>query len=190
MKEIREALNILVEAGTPKKYITVMQCNTDYPTPFADANLLAMNTIKNDLKVHVGYSDHTLGIEAPIASAALGAEMIEKHFTLSRNIKTPDSFFSIEPHELKELVKHVRVAERAIGCVYYGLTEDEKKNRIFRRSLFAISDIKKGEFFSEKNIRSIRPANGISPKYLKMILGKKAKQDIKKGTPLRWDLIL
>jgi sialic acid synthase SpsE len=119
-----------------------------------------------------------------VTAASLGAVMIERHFTLSRKIKTPDSFFSLEPQELSSLVKAIRVAEKALGTVHYGLTKEEKKSRTFRRSLFAVKDIKKGEMFSKDNIKSIRPADGLKPKYLPLVLGKKAARNIALGTPL------
>jgi sialic acid synthase SpsE len=137
----------------------------------------------------IGLSDHTLGIGVSIAAVALGAKVIEKHFTLSRNIKTPDSFFSIELDELKELVKNVRIAEKAMGKVHYGLTKKEEQSKVFRRSLFAVKDIKKGEKFTEENIKSIRPGYGLAPKCLDDILGERAKKDVKKGTPLNSNLI-
>ena len=115
--------------------------------------------------------------------------MIEKHFTLSRDIKTEDSFFSIDPTELKILVDSVRSVEKALGKVYYGNTQKEKESRAYRRSLFVVNDIKKGNIFSEENVRSVRPANGLEPKYINRILGKRAKFNIKKGTPIQWDLI-
>ena len=115
--------------------------------------------------------------------------MIEKHFTLSRKIKTPDSFFSIEPQELKKLVEDVRMAEDALGRVYYGLSKEEKKSIIYRRSLFTVKDIKKGEIFNEENIRSIRPAAGLKPRHLDRALGRRARRDIKRGRPLDWSLI-
>jgi sialic acid synthase SpsE len=137
----------------------------------------------------VGLSDHSLGIGASICAAALGASVIEKHFTLSRKIETPDSFFSIEPQELKELVENVRIAEKALGEINYGVGEGERNNRVFRRSLFVVKDIKAGEAFTETNLRSIRPGNGLPPKFARNVFGKKAKQNIKKGTPLKWSLV-
>ena len=115
--------------------------------------------------------------------------MIEKHFTLSRNIKTPDSFFSTEPQELKKLIQSIRMTEKAMGRIYYGLTEGEKKSRVFRRSLFAVEDIKKGERFTPENVRSIRPGNGMAPKFYRSVLGKRAARDIKRATPLRHSLV-
>jgi sialic acid synthase SpsE len=132
----------------------------------------------------VGLSDHSLGTGVSVASVSLGAVMIEKHFTLSRRKKTADSFFSLEPKELKTLVEDVRLAEQALGETRYGLTEKEKESLVFRRSLFAVKDIKKGEVFNEDNIRSIRPANGLKPKYMKKIIGREAKKNIRRGTPI------
>ena len=114
----------------------------------------------------------------------MGAQVVEKHFILSKKIKTPDSFFSIDPSELSDLVRHVRTTEEMLGKVFYGLSDEEKKNRMFRRSLFAVKDIHKGEMLTEENVRSIRPAHGLSPKYLGEVLGKKAKAAIVRGTPL------
>jgi len=146
--------------------------------------------MKKTFDCQVGLSDHTLGVEVSIAAASFGACLIEKHFTLSRKIKTPDSFFSIEPDELKNLVNSVRIVEKAMGRIHYGFTEDEKKSRIFRRSLFVVKNIKKGEKFTEENVRSIRPATGLKPKHMKAVLNKKAKMNIAIGTPLRRKHIL
>jgi sialic acid synthase SpsE len=132
-------------------------------------------------------SDHTLGIGVSIAAIILGAKVIEKHFTLSKGIKTPDSFFSIEPDELKELVKNVRIVEKAIGQVHYSLTKKEEQSKVFRCSLFAVKDIKKGEEFTKENVKSIRPGCGLHPKFIKEVLGKDAKIDLKKGTPMGRD---
>jgi len=152
-------------------------------------NLKTIPHMKETFNCPIGLSDHSLGIEVSIAAVALGAAVIEKHFTLSRKIKTLDSFFSIEPEELKQLVENIRIVEKALGKVHYGLTEGEKKSKVFRRSLFAVKDINKGEIFTEENLKSIRPANGLSPKHRTAILGKAAKKNIKKGTPLNWDLV-
>jgi sialic acid synthase SpsE len=125
-----------------------------------------------------------------VAAVCLGAKVIEKHFTLSRKIGTPDSFFSIEPQEFKSLVENIRIVEKALGKIHYGLTSEEAKSRIFRRSLFAVENIKQGENITEDNIRSIRPAYGLSPKYLKDILGLRARKNISRGTPLTKELII
>jgi pseudaminic acid synthase len=140
--------------------------------------------MKKKFGCNVGLSDHTLDIATSIAAVALGATAIEKHFVLSRKIKSPDSFFSLEPNELSSLVKSVRITEKSLGRIHYGLTSDEVDAVIFRRSLFVVKDIKKGEVFSEKNIRSIRPGFGIKPKYYNSVLGRKAKVNIVRGTPL------
>ena len=152
-------------------------------------NLNTIPHMRELFQCPVGLSDHTLGIGASICAVALGATVIEKHFTLSREVQTPDSFFSIEPQELKELVENVRIAEKALGKVHYGLTRQEIKSRVFRRSLFVVQDIKKGDVFTEDNFKSIRGASGLSPKYTTMIAGKTASNNIKKGTPLSWDLV-
>jgi len=181
--EIKEAVAAAKRGGA--KDIMLLKCVSSYPAKPEEMNLRTIPDMKKRFGVPVGLSDHTLGISTSIAGVTLGASVIEKHFTLSRTIKTPDSFFSIEPGELKDLVDNVRVVETTLGKARYGLTAEEKKNRIFRRSLFAVKDIEKGERFTESNVRSIRPADGLKPKYIKMILGKKAKKAIKKGTPIK-----
>ena len=185
--EIKEAVDTAKKSGA--KDITLLKCVSNYPANPEDMNLRTIPDMKALFGCRVGLSDHTLGIGASIAAVSMGAKLIEKHFILSRRMKTPDNFFSIEPHELKELVENVRIAEKALGGVHYGLTAAEKKNQIFRRSLFAVEDIGRGEFFTEKNIRSIRSNYGLPPKFLKSILGRKAKKDIKRGTPMSPGLI-
>ncbi|UCB56936.1 MAG: pseudaminic acid synthase [Candidatus Omnitrophota bacterium] len=185
--EIKEAVNTAKAAGAAE--IVLLKCVSDYPARIEEMNLKTIPHMQKTFKCPVGLSDHTLGTSVPIAAVSLGAVMIEKHLTLSRKLKTPDSFFSIEPGAFKELIKSIRCAEKALGHIHYGLTEGEKKNRIFRRSLFAVKDIKKGERLSEENISSVRPAYGLSPKYARDILGRTAKKDIARGTPLEWKLI-
>lgn len=187
ISEIKEAVNTARKAGA--KDIVLLKCVSSYPAKPEDMNLRTIPHMEEVFNCPIGLSDHTLGIGVSITAVSLGAVMIEKHFTLSRKFKTPDSFFSIEPQELKELVKNIRVAEKALGEVHYGLTKEEKKNKIFRRSLSVVRDIKAGEIFTEKNVRSIRPGYGLPPKHLKDILGKKAKENIKRGTPLNWNLV-
>lgn len=187
ISEIREAVNAAKRGGA--KDIILLKCVSSYPAKPEEMNLRTILHMQKLFNCPVGLSDHTLGIGVSLAAVCLGAQVIERHFTLSRKIKTPDSFFSIEPQELKELVKNIKVIDKALGKVHYGLTEEERKNLVFRRSLFCVKDIKKGEEFSRENIRSIRPADGIKPKYLKTVLGKIAKKNIKKGTPLTWALI-
>jgi pseudaminic acid synthase len=185
--EIEEAVDTARKAGT--KDIILLKCVSHYPARPEDMNLKTIPHMKETFNCPIGLSDHSLGIEISIAAVALGAAVIEKHFTLSRKVKTPDSFFSIEPQELKQLVENIRIVEKALGKVHYGLTDEEKKSRVFRRSLFTVKDIYKGEIFTQENLRSIRPANGLSPKYIAEILGRAAKKNIKKGTPLNWDLV-
>jgi len=187
LNEIKEAVGVAKKAGT--RDLTLLKCVSSYPAKPSEMNLETIADLRRVFGCRVGLSDHTLGIGASVAAVSMGAKVIEKHFTLSRKIKTPDSFFSIEPGELRELVSNVRIAEEALGRVYYGLTKEEKKNRVFRRSLFAVGDIQKGEVLTEEKVKSIRPGYGLSPKYLKSILGKRAKKDISKGTPLKKSLI-
>jgi pseudaminic acid synthase len=187
MEEIKEAVDIAKKQGVED--LTLLKCVSSYPAEPEEINLKTLPDMEERFDCKIGLSDHTLGIGISIAAVALGAKVIEKHFTLSRDIKTPDSFFSIEPDELKKLVKNVRVAEKAIGKVHYGLTEEEKQSKVFRRSLFAVKDIKKGEKFTFKNVCSIRPGCGSEPKHIKEIINKRAEVNIKKGTPLKLYLV-
>jgi len=176
--EIEDALNILIESGTAKNKITVLHCNTEYPTPFEDVNLRAMLTIKNAFNVKVGYSDHTTGIEVPIAAASLGAEVIEKHFTLDKNMGGPDHKASLEPDEFAQMVKVIRNIERAVGNGIKKPSPSELKNiDVVRKSIIALRSIKAGELFTEKNICIKRPGNGISPMRWDEVIGKKADKD-------------
>ena len=180
LEEIGNALSILIGAGTPKGNITVLHCNTEYPTPFEDVNLLAMNTIKEAFKVKVGYSDHTLGIEIPIAAVALGASVIEKHFTLDKDMEGPDHKSSLEPDELNNMVRAVRNVESGLGNGIKKPSMSELKNRsIVRKSIVAAGNIKMEEMFTKENITCKRPGTGISPMEWDNIIGKKAKRDFK-----------
>jgi len=177
LSEIEAALNILEKAGTQKNKITVLHCNTEYPTPLSDVNLSAMLTIRNELGVKVGYSDHTLGIEVPIAAVALGATVIEKHFTLDRNMRGPDHSASLEPDEFKIMIKAIRNIEKAMGDGKKTPSRSEKKNiSIARKSIVANKMIKKGEMFTEKNLTVKRPGIGISPMEWDNLIGKFAKK--------------
>jgi len=187
LSDIEEAVNACKRMGNEQ--IALLKCVSAYPTPLEDVNLRTIPNLADTFKTVVGLSDHTLGISVPIASVALGACIIEKHLTLDRKLGGPDAAFSLEPEEFKAMVKSVREVEKALGEVSYDLTEKMKKSREFSRSLFVIKDIKAGEIFTEENIRSIRPGYGLPPKYLKDILGKQASQDIKKGTPVSWELM-
>lgn len=176
--EIEDTLDVLVENGTEREKITILQCNTEYPTPYEDVNLKAMLTIKNSFNVRVGYSDHTKGIEVPIAAVALGAEVIEKHFTLDRNMEGPDHKASLEPDELKLMVESIRNIEKALGNGIKKPSKSELKNKpIARKSLVAIRRIEKGELFTENNIGIKRPGTGISPMRWNEIIGKNARRN-------------
>lgn len=186
MREISRALDVLVKAGTRREDITVLQCNTEYPTPYKDANLLAMITMRDKLGVKVGYSDHTPGIEVSIAATALGASVIEKHFTLDKRMKGPDQKASIEPDELKAMVRAIRNIELALGSGEKRPSASERKNKaIARKSIVALKDIKKGELFSPCNIAAKRPGSGISPMQWDRVIGKRAKKNFKKDQLIR-----
>jgi len=163
--EIEDALDVLMEAGTARENITILHCNTEYPTPFEDVNLRAMLTIKAAFPgIQVGYSDHTSGIEVPIAAAALGATVIEKHFTLDRNMEGPDHKASLEPHELEAMVHAIRNIEKALGDGIKKPSPSELKNKpIARKSIVAARHIRQGEAFTEENLTVKRPGTGISP---------------------------
>ena len=180
MNEIKNALNILTKSGLSKNKITLLQCNTEYPTPFSDVNLKAMILMKKKFKLNVGLSDHTLGIEVPVAAVALGAKVIEKHFTLNREFYGPDHKASLLPHELVKMVSSIRNIEKAIGSGKKTITRSELKNRkIARKSIVAIKTIKKNEIFKLNNIGVKRPGTGISAEKFYKILGRKSKKNYK-----------
>ena len=187
LTDIQEAVNACKRMGNSQ--IALLKCTSAYPAPLEEVNLKTIPDMAEKFKIVIGLSDHTLGISVPVASVALGAKIIEKHFTLSRSLGGPDAAFSLEPEEFKAMVKAVREVEKALGDVCYELTEKMRKNRQFSRSLFIINNIKAGEVFTEKNVRSIRPGYGLHPRYLKKILGRRATQDIERGTPLEWSLM-
>ncbi|MGV8058382.1 MAG: N-acetylneuraminate synthase [Smithellaceae bacterium] len=173
--EIEDTLDVLTESGTPLENITVLHCNTEYPTPFEDVNLKAMLTIGHAFGVAVGYSDHTNGIEVPIAAVAMGAIVIEKHFTLDRNLPGPDHQASLEPHELTDMVLRIRNIEKALGTGVKKPSLSELKNKsIARKSIVAATAIKAGEVFTDKNITIKRPGTGITPMRWDEIIGRKA----------------
>ena len=176
--DIERALHVLLQFGVEKEQITVLHCNTEYPTPFRDVNLKAMLEIGERFGVKIGYSDHTQGIEVSIAAVALGAIVIEKHFTLDRNMEGPDHKASLEPNELKQMVDAIRNIEKALGSRRKEVSDSERKNRaIARKSIVAATSIKKGETFSEDNITVKRPGNGISPMQWNEVMGKAAMRD-------------
>ena len=180
MQEIEDAMNVLIDSGLNKEKLTILHCNTEYPTPMEDVNLNAMIAMKNKLKVNIGYSDHTLGIEIPIAAVALGATVIEKHITLDRNMKGPDHLASLEPAELKTMVCSIRNIEKSIGDGVKKPSKSEIKNiSIARRSIVANKLIKKGEIFSTDNLTVKRPGTGISPMRWYEIIGTVAKKNYK-----------
>lgn len=185
--EIHDAVEACRRMGNND--ITLLKCTSSYPAPVDEANLRTMVNMKETFGVKVGLSDHTMGSDVAVAAVALGAEVIEKHFVLDRGIGGPDADFSMEPAEFKTMVGSIRNVEKALGKITYDLSEKTKKNREFSRSLFVVEDIKSGEIFTEKNIRSIRPGYGLPPKYYQEIIGKRASVDLKKGEPLTWQYI-
>ena len=179
MEDVRAAVNTLYKNGLSKENLILLHCNTEYPTPFEDVNLKAMNALRQEFGVEVGYSDHTKGIEVSIAAVALGATAIEKHFTLNRDMEGPDHKASLEPDELKAMVSAIRNIEKAVGGDgTKHVSESEKKNiAIARKSIVAACDIKAGEVFTEQNLTVKRPGSGISPMRWEEILGQKAKRN-------------
>ena len=186
-EEINDAVDIIKEAGCQE--LVVLHCISSYPAPIEQTNLMTMLDITNNYQVIGGLSDHTLGNIAAITASALGAKVIEKHFILSRDNHGPDSTFSIEPYELKELCSDVENAWQSLGVVTYQRSENEKKNIDFRRSLYFVNNLKSGTEISEADIRSIRPGKGIAPQYLDFIIGKKVIMDIECGTPVSFSVL-
>ncbi len=178
LEEIEAAMGVLIGNGLQKEQITVLHCNTEYPTPMCDVNLSAMSEMRRQLAVSIGYSDHTQGIEVPIAAVALGAEVIEKHFTLDRNLPGPDHKASLEPLELKAMVFAIRNIEQAIGGGHKTVSVSENKNKaVARKSIVAATSIRKGETFTEKNLAVKRPGTGINPMCWPEMIGEKAPRD-------------
>lgn len=187
IQEIQEAVEACHKTGNYD--VTLLKCTSSYPAPVEEANLLTMVNMKETFGVKVGLSDHSMGSDVALVAVSLGAEVIEKHFILDRSIGGPDAAFSMEKDDFKSMVNSIRNVEKALGSVTYELSEKVRKNREFSRSLFVVEDIGKGEILSEKNVRSIRPGNGLSPKYLSDILGKKVNQNLTKGEPFTLDMI-
>jgi pseudaminic acid synthase len=186
LEEIREAVEVAKENGCQD--LALLHCISSYPAPIEESNLLTIPDLAEKFGVVSGLSDHTIGTIVATTSVALGARVIEKHFTLSRADKGPDSAFSLEPDELKKLCRNVKVAWSSLGKAGYNLKKSEKLTS--RRSLYIVRDVKKGEKFRRENVRSIRPGLGLMPKYLDMVLQSKAACDISRGTPLSLDLII
>lgn len=185
--EIQDAINACFSVGN--KDVTILKCCSEYPSNPEYLNLNTIEDIGNSFGVQVGLSDHCMGYLSDVVAVAKGAKVIEKHFCLSRNIKNADSDFSAEPEEFREMIEQINLAAQMLGTPFYGPTEGEAEEYKCRRSLFAVKDIKKGEIFTEENIRSIRPNNGISPKYYYEILGKHANTDILFGTPISMEMV-
>ncbi len=187
LADIEEALNACKRIGNEQ--VALLKCTSAYPSPLEDINLRVIPNMKDTFGTVVGLSDHTLGHTVALGAVALGAKIVEKHITLNRADGGPDAKFSMEPDEFKEMVIRIRELEKALGNVTYKLTDKQIKSREHSRSLFVVKDIKEGETFTENNIKSIRPSFGLPTKYIRDILGKKARKDILKGTPLDWSLI-
>jgi len=183
---IAEFEDIQNAVDTAKKHdveIALLKCTSAYPAPRSEVNLKTIPALKEIFNVTVGFSDHTLGISAPVAAVTLGARIVEKHFILDKSIDSPDKAFSLTPKEFREMVNAVRVTEEMIGSIDF----KPKKGREFARSLYVVKDIKKGEKFTQENVKAIRPGFGLHPKFLPQILGKKACRDLEKGDRLRWE---
>lgn len=188
LDEIGSALDVLLAEGTLKENITVLHCNTDYPTKMSDVNLRAMITIGETFGIKIGYSDHTLGIEVPIAAVAMGATVVEKHFTLDRSMDGPDHLASLEPGELQEMVNSIRNIEKALGTSEKLPTESEKKNIVIaRRSIHIMNGLLKDHVITEKDLIMKRPGDGISPLYIEDVLNKKLNKDVMKDHKLSFD---
>jgi N-acetylneuraminate synthase len=187
LAEIAEAVDTI--RGTGNHQLALLKCTSAYPAPPAEMNLRTIPHLAAAFNVPLGLSDHTLGVAVPVAAVSLGACIIEKHFTLSREMPGPDSSFSLEPQEFQAMVEAVRVAEQALGRVSYDVTPQEMSSRVFRRSLFVVQDVAQGEVFTPQNVRSIRPGYGLHPRYLDEVLGRRASRDISRGTPLQWALV-
>ena len=187
LAEIEEAVSTLREYGSGQ--IALLKCTSAYPAPPGEANLKTIPHLSETFNVITGLSDHTQGIAVPVAAVSLGACIIEKHFCLNRKDSGPDSSFSLEPEEFKSMANAIRTIEEALGGINYNATEAQKKSILFRRSLFAVKNIKAGTKIGTKDVRSIRPGHGLPPKHLNDIIGQTAATDIQKGTPLQWHLI-
>ena len=187
LDEIDEAVKAARAAGATQ--IALLKCTSAYPAAPEEMNLRTIPELSRRFGVPAGLSDHTMGVAVPVAAVALGACIIEKHLTLSRSEPGPDSAFSLEPHEFKAMVDSVRVAEKALGEVRFGCSPKEASSKTFRRSLFVVRDVKRGEPFTAENLRSIRPGHGLHTRHMSEVLGQRARRDIECGTPLSWDLV-
>lgn len=188
LEDIERALAVCKEEGNEQ--VILLKCTSTYPSPYEDMNLKVIPHMAETFDCLAGLSDHSMGTAVAVASVALGAKMVEKHLTLSRADGGPDAAFSMEPEEFRKMAEEIRIVEKALGRVTYELTEKQKKSREDGRSLFVVKDIGKGEIFTEENVRSIRPAFGMHTMYYDEVIGKTARADIAKGTPLDWKYIL
>ncbi len=188
LSELMETIQVIWDAGC--RNLVLLKCTSAYPARPETINLLTIPHLKALFQCPVGLSDHTLGNGVPIASIAVGGSVIEKHFTLSRSEGGVDSAFSLEPKELSELVSESKNAWLALGCIQYGPSEEEKNFLKYRRSIYIVSDLKEGDILTHENMRVIRPGFGLSPKWFDLVLGRKVKNSISKGTPLSWDVVL
>jgi len=187
VEEINEAIVAARKTGATQ--IALLRCTSAYPAPPNEMNLRSIPDMMQRFGLPVGLSDHTPGIAVSIAAVSLGASLIEKHLTISRADGGPDSAFSLEPHEFKALVDSIRSVEKALGDVQYGPTPHEVRTRAYRRSLFVVQELKKGDVFTSENVRSIRPADGLHPRHLPELIGRHAAVDIERGTPVTWELV-
>lgn len=187
IEDINIALGTCLNVGNQD--VTLLKCTSSYPAPVKDSNLLTIPDMRTRFNVKVGLSDHTMGTAVSLTAVALGAKVIERHFILDRNLGGPDAAFSMEPAEFRDMCDQIRIVEDALGDVFYSDDITKIKGREFSRSLFATENISKGEIISEKNVRSIRPGNGLLPRYLDQILGKPVNQDVERGTPFSLDFI-
>jgi pseudaminic acid synthase len=187
IEEIEEATRTAREAGAAQ--IALLKCTSAYPALPEEMNLRTIPELSRRFDVPVGLSDHSMDTAVPVAAVALGACILEKHLALSRSEPGPDTAFSLEPQEFKSMVEAVRVAEKSLGTIHFGVGEKEAGSRVFRRSLFVVKDVGSGEVFTSENLRSIRPGHGLHTRHLPEVLGRRAAHDIARGTPLNWDLV-
>ena len=187
LAEIDEAVQAVRDAGGTQ--LSLLKCTSSYPAPPDEMNLRAIPHLEQSYGVPIGLSDHRLSTSVPVAAVALGACIIEKHLTISRDEPGPDSGFSLEPHEFKAMVDGIRATEQALGSVRYGPNKREAHSVAFRRSLFVVEDMKEGDTFNDKNVRSIRPSNGLHPRHIGDVIGRTASGDIERGTPVSWKLL-
>jgi pseudaminic acid synthase len=185
--EIDEAISTIRKTGDSK--VALLKCTCAYPALSEEMNLKTIPHLAEKYAVPVGISDHTMGTTVPVVAVALGACIVEKHFTLSRNVSGPDSEFSLEPEEFKEMVKAIRIAEKALGEISYQPTQREKISKLYRKSLFITKNIKEGELLTKENVKSIRPGYGLHPRFLQEVLGRRAVKNINRGTPIDWDMV-